>query len=100
LNAVDTVGEEVAPCVRSAYDGGRGALYREEPVVLVFTEDFHVAVPIPLRPAGTSVEHNTLLRMQLVVRPIIAPKSSTPFTATGTDWIVDHRGAEDRNFRG
>jgi hypothetical protein len=93
LNAVNAVGEEVAPYVRSAYDGGRGALYREEPVVLVFTEDFHVAVPIPLRPAGTSVEHNTLLRMQLVVRPVIAPKSSTPFTATATDWIVDHRGA-------
>jgi hypothetical protein len=92
LNAVNTVGEEVAPYVRSAYDGGRGTLYREEPVVLIFTEDFHVAVPISLRPPGTSLEHSTLLRMKLVVRPVIAPKSSTPFTATAKDWIVDHRG--------
>ena len=52
LNAVDTVGEEVAPYVRSAYDGGRGTLYREEPVVIAFTEDFHVAVPIAQRPGG------------------------------------------------
>ena len=85
--------EEVAPYVRSAYDGGRGTLYREEPVVLAFTEDFHVAVPIAQRPGGTSAEHNTLLRMQLIVRPVIAPKAGTPFTATGKDWIVEHRGA-------
>jgi hypothetical protein len=93
LNAVDTVGEEVAPYVRSAYEGGRGTLYREEPVVVAFTEDFHTAVPIAQRPGGTSAEHNTLLRMQLVVRPVIAPKAATPFTVTATDWIVDHRGS-------
>jgi hypothetical protein len=93
LNAVESVGEEVAPYVRSAHDGGRGTLYREEPIVLAFTEDFHAAVPIAQRPGGTSAEHNTLLRMQLVVRPVIAPKAATPFTVTATDWIVDHRGS-------
>lgn len=92
LNAVETVGDEVAPYVRSAYDGGRGALYREEPVVLAFTEDFHVAVPIAQRPGGSAEEHTRLLRMQLVVHPVIAPKAGTPFTATAKDWIVDHRG--------
>lgn len=92
LNAVETVGDEVQPYVRSAYDGGRGALYREEPVILAFTEDFHVAVPLTQRPGGTSEEHTRLLRMQLVVRPVVALAAGTPFTATAKDWIVDHRG--------
>jgi hypothetical protein len=70
LNAVDRVGEEIDPYVRRAYAGGRpGVVYREEPVTLAFAEDFHVAVPLPVRPPGTSDEHTTLLRMGLLVTP-------------------------------
>ncbi len=90
LNAAE-VGVEVGPYVRSIYDGGRGTLYREEPVVIVFKDDFHVAVPLALRPPGTSEERNTLLQMKLLARPDIAQTLGTPFTATGQDWIVANR---------
>lgn len=91
LNAVETVGDEVAPYVRSVYEGGRGTLYREEPVAIVFEEDFHVAVPLPLRPPGTSEERNTLLVMKLLVKPDIAQNLATAFTTTTPDWIVENR---------
>jgi hypothetical protein len=93
LNAVETVGEEVSPYVRSVYEGGRGTLYREEPVAIVFKEDFHVAVPVPLRPPGTSQERNTLLVMKLLVRPDVAQNLGTVFTSTAKDWIVENRKA-------
>lgn len=92
LNAVEEVGAEIRPYVHSIYEGGRGTLYREEPVAIVFDEDFHVAVPLALRPPGTSQERNTLLKMKLLVRPDQARDLNTPFTSTGSDWIVDHRG--------
>jgi hypothetical protein len=91
LNAVGAVGDEVAPYVRSVYDGGRGTLYCEEPVAVAFAEDFHVAVPLPLRPSGTSEERNTLLLMKLLVRPDVARDLETPFTTTAVDWVVAHR---------
>ena len=91
LNAVQRGGEEIEPYVNSAYAGGKGRLYREEPVVLAFKEDFYVVVPITLRPAGTTEERHTLLRLQLLVQPNTAPTLETPFTATGEDWIVANR---------
>lgn len=91
LNAASRVGEELEPFVRSTYTGGRGVLYREEPAVLAFNEDFSVAVPTQLRPPGSSAEHTQLLRMQLLVRPDIAVEQQTVFTATGNDWVVAHR---------
>lgn len=91
LNAVQRVGEEVEPYVAGAYGGGRGLLYRSEPVVVAFNEDFYVAVPLALRPAGTEDEHTALMRMQLLVRADTAVSANTPFTATSPDWIVAHR---------
>jgi hypothetical protein len=91
LNAVDRIGAEVEPYVRGAYAGGRGLLYREEPIVLAFDEDFLVALPLSLRPPGSADEHVQLQRMQLVVRPEVAPTASTPFTTTSEDWIVANR---------
>lgn len=91
LNAVQRVGEEVEQYVQSAYAGGRGLLYRREPVVLCFKEDFFVAVPLTLRPAGTTSEHTALMRMKLLVRADTAITPGTAFTATNTDWIVAHR---------
>lgn len=92
LNAVSRVGEEIDSYVRSAYAGGRGGfVYQEEPVTLAFAEDFHVAVPLTVRPPGTSDEHTTLLRMSLLVTPDVAAGADTAFTATGADWIVEHR---------
>lgn len=93
LNAVPRVGAEIEPYVNSAYNGGRGILYREEPVTLAFKEDFHIAVPLALRPPGTSEERITLLRMQLLAQPNTAATRETPFTSTGSDWIVDHRAS-------
>ena len=94
MNAVGRVGEEVEPYVRRAYTGGRGGVvYREEPVTLAFAEDFHVAVPLAVRPPGTSEEHTTLLRMQLLVTPDIAGSDDTAFTATDADWIVENRSS-------
>jgi hypothetical protein len=91
LNAVQRVGAEIEPYVNSAYTGGKGILYREEPVTLAFKEDFHVAVPLALRPPGTAEERTTLLRMKLLVQPNTAATQQTPFTSTSADWIVAHR---------
>ena len=92
LNAVDRVGEEIDPYLRRAYAGGRsGVVYREEPVTVAFAEDFHVAVPLTVRPPGTSEEHTTLLRMSLLVTPNLAADADTAFTATTPDWIVANR---------
>jgi hypothetical protein len=92
LNAVQRVGQEIEAYVQSTYGGGRGLLYRREPAVLCFKEDFFVAVPLALRPAGTADEQTTLLRMQLLARPDVAAVSGTPMTTTSEDWIVaNHR---------
>lgn len=91
LNAIERIGEEVEPYVVSVYDGGKGILYREEPVALAFTEDFHVAVPLAVRPAGGIEEHLTLMRMQLLVKPDVALTNETLVTTTSEDWIVGNR---------
>ena len=91
LNAAQRVGQEIEAYVQSTYGGGRGLLYRREPAVLCFKEDFFVAVPIASRGAGTADEHTTLLRMQLVARPDVAATAATPITATSDDWIVANR---------
>ncbi len=91
LNAVERVGEETEPYVESTYTGGRGVLYRKEPVVLHFNEDFYTAVPLFLRPPGSADEQTTLLEMQLTVKPDNATYSATVFTTTTPDWIVEHR---------
>lgn len=93
LNATARVGEELEPYVRSAYAGGRGRLYREEPAAFALSEDFTIALPLSLRPPGGAPEQTLLVRMQLVVRPDAALTASTPFTTTSEDWIVAHRGS-------
>jgi hypothetical protein len=91
LNAVKRVGEELEPHVDRAYTGGRGVLYRKEPVSLAFTEGLQVAVPLASRSPGSSTESFTLMEMQLLVRPEIATEPGTIYTATDHDWIVTHR---------
>ena len=94
LNAVTRVGEEIEAYVRSAYAGGRaGIVYREEPIALAFAEDFHVAVPLAVRPPGSAEEQTKLLRMQLLVTPELAGATATAFTATAEDWVATHRGS-------
>jgi len=94
LNAVNRIGEEIDPYVRAAYTGGHaGVVYREEPVTLAFSEGFHVAVPISVRPPGTVAEHTELMRMQLLVSPDQANRADTAYTVTSPDWIVTHPGA-------
>lgn len=91
LNAVERAGSEIEPYVNAAYTGGRGALYREEPVTLAFKEDFSAAVPLALRPPGAAAEQTVLMKMQLLVQPDTAATLDTPFSTTGEDWIVSHR---------
>ena len=94
LNAVDRIGAEVEPYVESAYAGGRGRLYRCEPVTIAFSEDYAPAVPLASRPAGTSAERMQLLRLQLTARPEVATgPGTTTFTAVGSDWLTEHRSA-------
>ena len=93
LNAVTRVGEEIESYVRSAYAGGRGGLvYREEPVALAFSEGFHVAVPLAVRPPGSSAEQTMLMRMALLVTPDLAAAGGSAYTTTSEDWVVSHRG--------
>ena len=91
LNAVNRVGEELEPYVSKAYQGGMGLVYREEPVAISFTDDFYVAVPLALRPSGTTEEHTILMEMQLVVREDVAQTKIALNTTTDDDWIVNHR---------
>ena len=92
LNAVERVGAEVEPYVQRAYAGGRGRLYRAEPVTIAFDEDYAPAVPLASRPAGTSAERTELLRLALTARPAVATgPGTTSFTAVGDDWLTAHR---------
>ncbi|MDQ3136264.1 MAG: hypothetical protein M3Q93_01590, partial [Gemmatimonadota bacterium] len=91
LNAVGRIGAELEPYVRSAYAGGRSLLYREEPIAMQISENYSVALPLSVRPAGTSVERTLLVRMQLLVEPTVAVDPGTVRTATSEDWIVTHR---------
>lgn len=94
LNAQSRVGEEVEPYVRGTYAGGRSLLYREEPVALQFKEDFHVAVPLEMRPESgpeAPPERSTFLEMALTARADSATDPATPHTTTSSDWIVAHR---------
>jgi hypothetical protein len=91
LNAVTTIGEEVTPYTESIYTGGRGVLYREEPVAVAYDERLSIVVPYEARRPGTGAEWATLLRYQLLVRPEVAVEAGTPMTTGSTDWIVEHR---------
>ncbi|WP_159441669.1 hypothetical protein [Roseivivax lentus] len=91
LNASEEVGDEVRPYVASSYNGGRGTLYREEPVAIAMTEELAIAVPLAHRPAGSTAEETQLFAMRLVAEPQAALISDTPGTATSGDWIVAHR---------
>ena len=91
LNAQQRVGQEVEPYVRSVYTGGHSRVYREELVAVAFQEDFHVAVPLALRPPGAIDERHQLFRMALTTRPDAAAEGDTVYTATSEDWIVAHR---------
>lgn len=91
LNAQPRVGQEVERYVRSVYSGGRSLVYREEPVAVAFHEDFHIAVPIALRPPGAIAERHQLFRMALTVTPAVATDTGTVFTTPADDWIVAHR---------
>jgi hypothetical protein len=91
LNAVERVGEEIESYVNNAYSGGHGLVYREEPVTLAFTDDYFVAVPLAVRPSGSSEEHTKLLEMQLLTMPDQASTDNMTYTSTGEDWIVANR---------
>ena len=91
LNAVDRVGEELERYVSKTYQGGMGVVYREEPVAISFMDDFYVAVPLILRPSGTTEEHTVLMEMQLLVREDVAQTKTALNTTTGDDWIVANR---------
>lgn len=91
LNAVERTGEEIEPYVASTYQGGRGLVYREEPVAIAFQEDFHVAVPLAARPDNVIEEHTALMQMHLLVSPDVAAFEDTVFTTTTPDWIVENR---------
>ena len=91
LNAVNRVGEELEPYVSKVYQGGMGLVYREEPVAISFTDDFYVAVPLTLRPSGTTDEHTILMEMQLLVCEDVAQTKAALNTTTKEDWIVDNR---------
>ena len=93
LNAVARTGDELEPYVLGAYAGGLpGIVYREEPVTLAFSEGFQVAVPLAARTSTGAAEQATLLELQLLVEPELAPNTGTTVTTTDDDWIVTHRG--------
>lgn len=91
LNAQTRVGEEMEPYVKTAYTGGQGLVYREEPVTLALREDYLVTVPLKWRPFGGSEESDQIFGLVLTVSPDTAAQLDTPFTATDGDWIVDNR---------
>ncbi len=90
LNAVERVGQEVEPYVRDVYRGGRGRVYREEPVALAFNEHYSLVVPVSERPPGTSDERQELLRLALTAQPDLSTEPETVLTTTSDDWIVAH----------
>lgn len=94
LNASQRVGEEVEAYVRLAYAGGRGTLYRSEPIAVQFDEGFSVALPLSVRSPGSLEERSTLLELALTAEPTQRGAAPVQATATAADWIVAHRQVE------
>ena len=67
LNSVTNVGDELLPYIDSTYPPARGIpLYREEPIVLAFTEGMSTLLPIDRIPAPTDPPERTQV-MELVL---------------------------------
>ncbi|MEM9187560.1 MAG: hypothetical protein AAGF12_00190 [Myxococcota bacterium] len=84
-NLTESVGQELAPYVVRAYGGHRGRLYREEPVLTLFSEDLKLFAP------GTaSDEHRQTFPVSLIVRANSgrnADELLSRSSATSEDWL-------------
>lgn len=96
LNAVDVVGEELEPLVESVYPGATGLLYRSEPVVVAFNEQFSSLVPLDRSPKPDDpAERAQLLEWALTVEQA----NGVRLSVTAADWIVEHRSLPPRPHR-
>jgi hypothetical protein len=89
LNAVETPGAELEPYVESVYPGPTGLLYRGEPLVVAFNEQFSSLLPVERNPApGDPQERTQILEWILA----IAQGDGSLLSIPTRDWILDHRG--------
>ena len=98
LNAVASAGEELEPYVESVYSGaGPRLLYRSEPVVLAFNEQFNSLLPVDRTSApGEPDEKTQLLEWVLAVDR----SDGTRLSVTSPDWVVSNRGTAPPPPRG
>lgn len=91
LNEPDGPGGDLRPYVRSAHAGGRGLLYREEPV--------NLAIDPALRLFGTGTpgedEHGLRVPATLTIQPQVdadSERAQQHSSFESEDWFVTHRG--------
>src|SRR5690606_34903118 len=92
LNEVEAVGEDLRPYVRSAHVGGRGRLYREEPVNLVLEPDMKIfATGEPGEPGVD--EHGLRVPATLSVTPVMSASADSEqqnASFESEDWFAAH----------
>jgi hypothetical protein len=93
LNAVANTGDEIEPYIESLYPPARAALlYREEPVVVAFSEGMSTILPVDRVNAPTDPPEKTQA-MQLALNIDRAGSTSglARLTVPSADWIDAHR---------
>jgi hypothetical protein len=94
LNSVANVGDELRPYIASVYPQNNSfRLYREEPVVLAFTEDMSNLLPVDRTPApGDPPEKTQLMQLTLTVERVGSTEGLVRLSAADTDWLTAHGG--------
>ena len=98
LNSVTNVGDELLPYIDSTYPHARGIpLYREEPIVLAFTEGMSTLLPIDRIPAPTDPPERTqVMELVLNVDRVVSTDGLKRLTVPTNDWITAHRAGPSR----
>lgn len=99
LNYGETVGHEVEPYVEAAYPPpGRPIIYREEPVVMAFKEQFNILLPVDRSPdPANPAELNQVLEWDLTVDKQGDALGHNRISKSNPDWIVENRGTGSTN---
>jgi hypothetical protein len=90
LNAMASVGEELEPYVESVYPGTTPRLlYRSEPVVVAFNEQFNSLLPVDSTPTPSDPEERTQLLEWVLA---VDRADNVRLSVTSADWVVENRG--------
>ena len=93
LNSVANTGDEIEPYIESLYPPAKAALlYREEPIVLAFSEGMSSILPVDRVSSPTDPPEKTqALELVLNIDRVGSPSGLSRLTVPSVDWLDAHR---------